>query len=522
MNDDLTPKPRLRVLLIEDSEDDAFLLMRALRQGGYELFSQRVDTPAALRAALDGPPWDIVFCDYVLPEFSGPAAVAQIRASDPDVPVIMVSGEVREEVLVTAMKAGANDYVLKDRLARLLPAVSRERAEAEARIARRRADAELRRSQELWRQIFHQSPVGLVVTDAAGQVTNLNPAALAILGSPSEEASRTVNVLTLPTLRPRRLNESFARVLAGGRPERAEGPYRSMYGRESQLDFHLVPLLAGDGAVIGTLSILQDLTERRQVESALRTSEQALEQSRLLLEELVNSVDGILWEADATTFAFVFVSPQAEHMLGYPRERWLNGPGFWPSLIHLDDRDRVVAYRERSTRALQNHAFEYRLKHADGHFVWLRDIVTVIGHNGTAVRLRGLMIDITAQKAAEAAQRSDQERCRALIESSSEMIGLVGADGRGVYVSAGSRHVLGREPHEVVGTLFTDHIHPDDHAIADLAELLAQPGVTIIRRLRLRHADGSWRWIEGSARNLLDHPDVRAIVLNARLLPSEG
>lgn len=394
MNDNSTPKPRLRVLLIEDSEDDAFLLIRTLRQGGYELVSERVETAPALRAALDEQRWDIVFCDYVMPEFSGPAAVEQIRACDPDVPVIMVSGEVREEVLVTAMKAGANDYVLKDRLARLLPAVSRERAEAEARVARRRAAAELRRSQELWRQLFEQSPVGLVVTDTAGQVTNLNAAALAMLGSPGEEASCRFNVLTLPALQRERRHQAYARVLAGGPPERAEGPYRSAHGRETQLDFHLVPLRDGDGGVVGTLSILQDLTERRQVERALRTSEEA--------------------------------------------------------------------------------------------------------------------------------QRSSRERFRALIESSHDMIGLVDADGRALYVSAGSRHVMGREPHELVGTLFIDHIHPDDHPHAGLEDVLAQPGATILRRLRLRHADGSWRWIDGSARNLLDHPDVAAIVLNARALPSEG
>ncbi|MGH7785849.1 MAG: PAS domain S-box protein [Candidatus Binatia bacterium] len=521
MNDDPTSKPRLRVLLIEDSEDDAFLLLRTLRQGGYDLVSQRIDTAPALRAALDEA-WDIVFCDYVMPEFSGPAAVALIRARDPDVPVIMVSGEVREEVLVTAMKAGANDYVLKDRLGRLLPVVERERSEAEARVARRRAEAELRRSQELWRQLFEQSPVGLVVTDAAGQVTNLNPTALAMLGSPGEAASRRINVLSLPTLRPRKLHEAYARVLGGGDPERAEGLYRSAYGREAQIDFHLVPLMDSDGAVIGTLSILQDLTERRRVEGALRQSERALEASRLVQEELVNSIDGILWEADAQAFTFSFVSPQAERILGYARQQWLDGPGFWPSLIHPDDRDRAVAFCQEAIRALQDHAFEYRIRHADGRYLWLRDIVTVIAHDGVPVRLRGLMIDITAQKAAEAAQRSSQERFRALIESSGEMLGLVDVGGRALYVSGGSRHVVGREPQALVGSLFSDHIHPDDLALADLGELLAQPGVTLIRRLRLRHADGSWRWVEGSARNLLDHPDVAAIVLNARLLPPES
>src|SRR5215470_11743995 len=209
------PTP-LRVLLVEDSEDDALLLLRALGKSGYETNARRVDTAPALLAALADGVWDIVFCDYVMPTFSGPAAVALIRERHRDLPVIMVTGEVGEEYAVAAMKAGANDFVMKGRLSRLLPAVERELHEAESRAARQEAEAALRETQEHHQRLVEQLPVGIVVTDATGQVTAANPTALAILGSPSQEATRQFNVLNLPNLRRAGISAVYARVLAGG------------------------------------------------------------------------------------------------------------------------------------------------------------------------------------------------------------------------------------------------------------------------------------------------------------------
>src|SRR5512135_1020237 len=123
----------LRVLLIEDSDDDAALILRELRRGGYEPQWRRVDTAAELADALRDDPWDAITCDYVMPCFSALSAMKVIRASGCDVPVIIVSGQVGEDVAVSAMKAGAHDYVSKHRLVRLLPAIEREIADATER-----------------------------------------------------------------------------------------------------------------------------------------------------------------------------------------------------------------------------------------------------------------------------------------------------------------------------------------------------------------------------------------------------
>src|SRR5437762_12238776 len=154
-------KTPLRVLIIEDSEFDARILVNTLRQGGYQMVFQRVDTAEGLRAALKDETWDIILSDYNMPSFSAPEALKIAQESGLDLPFIIISGGIGEDVAVAAMKAGANDYLMKGNLARLAPAVERELREAEIRAARRRAEEALReRSEEHTSEL--QSPMYLV------------------------------------------------------------------------------------------------------------------------------------------------------------------------------------------------------------------------------------------------------------------------------------------------------------------------------------------------------------------------
>jgi len=132
-------------LLIEDSEDDALLLTRILSRAGYNLNLLRVDTVAALQQALNEQEWDIIVSDYNLPQFNGLVALEIFKQKQLDIPFIIVSGAIGEEVAVAAMKAGVHDYVMKDKLARLAPAIERELREAEVRRQRRAAEEDVRR-----------------------------------------------------------------------------------------------------------------------------------------------------------------------------------------------------------------------------------------------------------------------------------------------------------------------------------------------------------------------------------------
>lgn len=138
----------LRVLLIEDSEDDAALLLLELRRGGYDTTHERVDTPAALSAALDTQKWDLVISDHSMPYFSGGEALRLLRQKESEVPFIFVSGTMGEEAAVAALKNGAQDYLMKSNLKRLVPAVQRELREVEERRERKRLERQVQQLQK--------------------------------------------------------------------------------------------------------------------------------------------------------------------------------------------------------------------------------------------------------------------------------------------------------------------------------------------------------------------------------------
>ena len=133
----------LRILIEEDSEDDAQLLLRELRRGGLEVDSRRVDTADALREALANQEWDLVISDFSLPQFSAPEALKLLQESGLDLPFIIVSGTIGEETAVAALKAGAHDFLVKGSMPRLIPAIQRELKDAETRRKRREADEAL-------------------------------------------------------------------------------------------------------------------------------------------------------------------------------------------------------------------------------------------------------------------------------------------------------------------------------------------------------------------------------------------
>src|SRR5438105_6829745 len=137
------PRRALRVLVVEDSELDAALLLRALERGGFKPASEIVDTAEAMQAALEHKPWDLILADHAMPQFSAPEALDLVKKRGLDVPFIIVSGHIDEGTAVAAMRAGAHDYIMKERLARLVPAVERELREAAVRRDLRRTHEEL-------------------------------------------------------------------------------------------------------------------------------------------------------------------------------------------------------------------------------------------------------------------------------------------------------------------------------------------------------------------------------------------
>jgi len=164
----------LRILLVEDSEDDALLLLRELRRGGYEPVSERVETPEAMQKALESERWDLVLSDHMLPKFSGFAALALLQKSGFDLPFIIVSGNIGEDVAVAAMKAGAHDYIIKGNLARLVPAVERELREVKGRREREKAEGQLKRSRQRLFETIENMNEGFFTLDHEWRYTYVN------------------------------------------------------------------------------------------------------------------------------------------------------------------------------------------------------------------------------------------------------------------------------------------------------------------------------------------------------------
>jgi PAS domain S-box-containing protein len=179
-------KRTLCALIVEDNEDDAILVARNLRRSGYELTYERLDTPESMKEALDRQSWDVILIDYRMPRFSGLDALKIVHEKKLDIPVILVSGVIVEEMAIEAMRQGARDCIRKENLDRLLPSVERELAAAQERRERRKAEQALRESEEQFRVLAEMSPVAIFLFQGETCVY-VNPSAERLTGYTEEE-----------------------------------------------------------------------------------------------------------------------------------------------------------------------------------------------------------------------------------------------------------------------------------------------------------------------------------------------
>jgi len=383
----------LRILFVEDSADDVALMLSRLRKAGIEPQWRRIETAAALREALAGEPWQVALVDFNLPSFSGPEALGLLTELAPDVPAITVSGAISEETAVATITAGAVDYVLKDNLTRLGPAVRRAVEGAELRREQRQAAAQARRTQFA---IDHSSQA-IVYVSEGGVILYSNAAAERFRGVfPAEVVGETIWGWS-PAVDERRWAELW-RAAAQAPIVDFEAAVRLPGGEErlisATLDYHE----RDEDAFV--IVYARDITAQRAVEERAAESE-------ALYRRIVEMASEGIWAVDER-HATTFVNPRMARMLGYEPEEMIGRVD--SDSMFAEDLAAQQAQRQARKKGLPG-AYERRFKRKDGGEVWMHvSSVPESGPDGEFLGSFALCTDITERKRAEDALRESEER----------------------------------------------------------------------------------------------------------------
>jgi two-component system, cell cycle sensor histidine kinase and response regulator CckA len=256
------PNP-LRVLIVEDSVDDTFFIVRELQRGGYNVDFERVETPAGMQTALKSRTWDLVISDFSMPMFGGAAALSLYQQSGQDVPFILVSGTMGEDIAVEMLKAGAHHYVMKDNLSKLVPAVGRELIASE----QRRIYREIEAAHAYLASIVSSCSDAIIGKTLQGTVVSWNNGAEKLYGYTAAEMIGQPITLLCPDYRPEDLTEAMDRIRQGEKVEQLETVRVRKDGTPVEVSLVVSPIKDGNGQVIGASSVTRDISHRKQEEN---------------------------------------------------------------------------------------------------------------------------------------------------------------------------------------------------------------------------------------------------------------
>ncbi len=412
---------KLNVLIVEDSLDDAELVTRELTLAGLNARSTRVETEEQFRDALDTQAWDLIFSDFQLRSFSGLKALELFQACGVDIPFIMISGTVGEDIAVDAMRRGVSDYLMKGNLARLAPVVERELRDSAHRRERRFAENALRESEERYRIVAETASDAIVTIDRNSSILYVNSAAQRIFGyTRAEMVGNKITMLMPDALKPRHLaavDKYVETNIRGMNWNGTEVPAVKKDGTEI-----LVSISFGEFRTETQHSftaIIRDITETRRSEAALRQSEENF-------RALVQATTQFVWTADANGSSealFAWFSKMFE--------RPVNSVPEILALMHMDD---AAAIDAEWTAALENRTLfdrVCRFVKNDGSTVYLAArSVPIFDPDGSFQHWIGTFTDITERMLDQIALRANETQLRTIVESVPECVKLLDTEGR--------------------------------------------------------------------------------------------
>jgi len=349
---------------------------------------------------------------------------------------------------------------------------------------------EIRESEEKYRTLVEQAADAIFINDQQGNLVDVNTRACKMLGYAKEQLLK-MNISNLYTATELAQKPIMYKELRSG--ERTDVERNMLHSNGSMIPVNITAQMISSGLI---MAIARDITEYKKLLDELRIAKESY-------FSLMSNIDGIVWEADAKTFQFTFVSKQAERLLKYPTEQWIQEPTFWKDHIHPEDQNWAVNYCVQCTLEKKAHEFEYRMIAADGRVIWLRDIVTVQTANDEAVKLTGIMVDITEKKKAE---EEIKERAIQLHTLSNNLPGMMTYrvirehDGkmRFSYVSESVKQFTGKTPEEIIQNpdILYKLILEEDRERFSAAERESFNNLSVFDvEIRSKNSSGQIRWL---------------------------
>ncbi|QJW92966.1 PAS domain S-box protein [Frigoriglobus tundricola] len=439
------PDAPIRLVIVEDNPSDAKLLDHALRRGGVEFRSVRVDSEADYVAALADEP-DVVLCDWQMPHFNSLRALELLRNRRPHTPFILVSGSIGEEAAVHIIKLGATDYLLKDRLGRLGPAVRQALEQSALRTAAQQSAEALRRSEAALAEAQRVAHLGSWVWDPPTGAVLWSDAIYELFGLDRATTRPSLETF-LSVLHPDDRPAALARVetmLAGA--DEFANDFRIVRPDGAVLWIHSRARATRDpaGALLRVDGIDQDITDRKRTEAALRASEERYRLAIRATNDAVWDLDLLsecVHQSDPFTALFSYTPNTASRLQS------------WIDRVHPEDRERAWEGLQGAIGGAESHwECDYRFLRTDGVWAEVHDRGFILrDEDGRAQRIVGAMQDVTDRKRAEAELWKTAELLRAVANGTTDAVYVKDRNGKYLLLNAAAAGFVGKTVAEVLG-----------------------------------------------------------------------